>query len=249
MSASKWHRHSVLSFRKRHPPAGESESEPSDSVPCPISHGYGFFGRILPRSSSVNSIQAVSNDLDPQTRLLTRKPAPRPYSATSSEVNSTARVSSSPEPRGHHKIRKSQSNKLLNIPSASNSTPTSSPKQYPDLAPRGRNRSPGPALHTNVGPIRSVSSPFYSQMDSSTSDGGSSDNEKHKKRLSWMPGSKHRSSSSDATDRSGPRAWVLGGPNQVEYNLDLLLHGERVSQDLVICVTPQLTSLGAGTLG
>ncbi|TAQ83268.1 hypothetical protein B7494_g8410 [Chlorociboria aeruginascens] len=182
---------------------------------------------------------------------VTRKPAPLSYHRSAGEPPreslpptpiSGHRSSSLPQPPPlPHRLQKPGSPNILkdlqhqfedNIVAAVQSTPnlhhahfradTLAPPDIPTNLPKGRVVS---------SPISRPSSAYNSEGDHNSPDGNS-----RLRRKSWLPGSGNRSRSrsrhpsQETTDTGRSGAWINAGSDRIDYNLSLLIRGEKVPE-------------------
>lgn len=217
------------------------------SLKAPPSSSLGTISRTL--SLSFTSLFSAAKNAD-KPGLLSRKKGPRPQTATAEldvpaptfdpahmprklEKANSMGIMREPPPSPHSMpppptppfAAASQSRFLSSRDSSPASRPQTrdgSPMQHPQFFDAGH-RVP------SAGSVSTMAPPSY------MSDSESSDRSKLRSRLTFMPRSRD---SSRPTSSAGSPPWVLGGPNKVDYNLAILLSGERVS-----CVSFSTTSL------
>ncbi|KAH6665933.1 hypothetical protein B0J14DRAFT_491414 [Halenospora varia] len=152
-------------------------------------------------------------------------------------------------PPTSRKLRKPESpNRILSLPRAL--SPTRSQLNTDGFTPRSSSLAPPPP---EVAQGRSVSSPVSSRPVSNYL-GGDADLGIHKlekKRKSWLGGGrKSRNISQENLGQYQAEAWVNAGSHKIDYNLSLLINGEKVPElwdegaDAFIYLFPQASGRG-----
>lgn len=213
-------------------------SEIGKSLRAPPSSSLGTISRTL--SLSFTSLFSAAKNAD-KPGLLSRKKGPRPQTATAELEVPAPTFDPAQMPR---KLEKANSMGIMREPSpsphsmpppptppfaaASQSRFLSSRDSSPASRPQTRDGSPmqHPQFFDAGHRVPSAGSMSTMAPPSYMSDSESSDRSKLRSRLTFMPRSRD---SSRPTSSAGSPPWVLGGPNKVDYNLAILLSGERVS--------------------
>lgn len=174
------------------------------------------------------AVYTAAKELD-KPRLLSHTAPPRPD--TSSERTSSPPLPTTTLKHKPKKLTKSASSNLLRESSLS---PGSSSSVAPNSRPQTRDCSPANRtsfIETASSGISGTSILPPPGNDPHTSDSSGQDRGRLLNRMSFRPLFRGASQEPGTPEQGtpGPVSWVLGGPNVVEYDLDPLTSGERVS--------------------
>jgi len=176
--------------------------------------------RRLRRLSTAFPLSIVTNqDSKPskdESQNTLQKPSPAQRPATSNGL--PPRTSSLPiDPETPNRLKKSPSRGTLKAqPSPSAETPPP--------VPQGRLGGLAPPSMVEGGAPPTTRPLSHLSVDSPDGDARS------RKRMSWLPGSRSRQSSTEhKSASSGPAAWMIAGTSKIDYNTSALENAEQVS--------------------
>lgn len=193
-----------------------------------------FFPTLIITTDS-KTMQDSQRPQVPQKDKILRKPAPAQYGQSSPAPSrvppralSTVTAQIPPPPNSSHKLHKKPDSLNLSKPQPRAQSP--SPNHAISNYQRPRGNSLAPPRATDIPQGRSVSSPVNSRPNSYHSEGEEGSSTSRLGRKSWLRGrSRSRNVSQDLLDNAHPsHAWVNTGSQKIDYNLSLLINGEKV---------------------